>query len=77
MRTIKKVTVGDLKEVLKEVPDDTLIIMAIDPEGNAFRPLEDHSLDYNYDEKNEDITEDEVEGPMGTFTEPCIVLWPK
>ena len=38
---MENLTVGALKELLKGVSDETLIVAAIDPEGNAYRPLTD------------------------------------
>lgn len=37
--TINKITVGDLKEFLKNIPDNHTIIISKDGEGNIFSPM--------------------------------------
>jgi hypothetical protein len=84
---MENLTVGALKKLIKGISDDTLIVAAIDPEGNAYRPIVDHTLGFNYDEANMDVgpaeisdedkmrlgytDEDVVEG------EACLLLWPR
>jgi len=77
--------VGELKKMLVEYPDDMLVVLSIDPEGNGFNPLqvvEDNSV-YVREDREVHIAkltpelieqgycdEDIHEG------ESCIVLWP-
>ena len=84
---MENITVGALKKLVKGLSDDTLVVIAVDPEGNRFRPLVDHTLGLNYDEDSMDVgpaevseadkmrlgytDEDVVEG------EACILLWPR
>ena len=84
---MENLTVGALKELLKGVSDETLIVAAIDPEGNAYRPLADHTLGYNYDEDSMEIgltsLDEDAEGAgfseddVMEGGEPCIIFWPK
>ena len=37
-------TVGDLMEILEQVDPTATVVMATDPEGNGFAPLEDYSI---------------------------------
>ena len=84
---MENIRVRDLKKIIKNMDDDALIVISIDPEGNAYRPIVDHSPQYSYDENSQEIgltsidesmklagyTEDEVmEGG-----EPCLLLWPR
>ncbi len=39
MKMFAAATVGDLREALKNLPDDTLVMQARDEEGNGFLPL--------------------------------------
>lgn len=41
-------TVKDLKEVLKDLPDDMEIILQKDAEGNGYSPLDDADADVVY-----------------------------
>ena len=41
-------TVGELKEVLNDCPDDTIIVMSSDGEGNSYSPLAGYNTDYMY-----------------------------
>jgi hypothetical protein len=36
---MKMITVGDLKEFLKNIPDDYFVIFSKDAEGNTFSPM--------------------------------------
>jgi hypothetical protein len=61
---MEKVTVGSLKKFLKDIPDDLIVILSKDGEGNLFSPMSrDISLgeyepenesfgDFNFDEKS-------------------------
>lgn len=48
----KRITAGELREALKEVPANTPIVLSSDPEGNEFYYIwEGESLRYDPDEK--------------------------
>jgi hypothetical protein len=69
-------TVGELKKLLQNVPDERMVILSGDSEGNKFSPLYEVSAedDLRYAADNswsgELIGEDEGEGT------PAIALWP-
>lgn len=37
-------TIGDLKELIKDLPDTMQVIMSSDGEGNSFSPLDSHAV---------------------------------
>ena len=51
--SIKVVTVGGLKEFLKDVPDDYEVILSKDGEGNIFSPLHSGISFGNYEPEND------------------------
>lgn len=71
-------TVKDLKELIKDLPDDMPVVMSKDGEGNGFSPLSDYSMGkYAPDstwsgEWYQD--EDERDAPRGS--KKAICLWP-
>lgn len=82
--------VGELREVLKDLPDDTLVVMSKDGEGNSYSPLSGHwnghyipettwwgELWSEEDERDFDphLPED-AEVPVPAEAVPAIVLWP-
>jgi hypothetical protein len=75
-------TVKELIEMLKDLPQDHQVIMSKDSEGNGFSPMAESfsRLMYVPDStwsgevlSEEDHKEYENEGP---FVENCVVLWP-
>ena len=84
---MENVRVRDLKKLLANVDDDALIVISIDPEGNAYRPIVDHTLGYNYDEANMEVgpaaISDEDKMRLGYTDEDvvdgeaCLLLWPR
>lgn len=74
--------VGELKQLLRHVPDDTQILLASDPEGNGFRPLvdvEDGLIRPNEDKHGyvEDLIDpDEVDEDEEDNLEARVVFWP-
>jgi hypothetical protein len=40
--------VKQLKEILSEMPDDALVVLAEDPEGNRFSPVGSHNTNMKY-----------------------------
>lgn len=69
---IKKVTVGDLKEFLKDVPDNYTIIISKDSEGNIFSPLSSEVAYGNYKSENPFIDDFEFDDSHPS----SIVLFP-
>ena len=70
--SVKVVTVGGLKNFLKDVPDDYEVILSKDGEGNIFSPLHGGISFGNYKPENDfigdfDFTDD---------TPTAIVLFP-
>jgi hypothetical protein len=68
-------TKRELLEMLKDVPDDFIIVLSSDGEGNSFSPLIDFSIglyepDTSY--SGEFFMDDEKEGAEDN----CVVLWP-
>ncbi len=71
-------TKADLLKAIVDVPDDTLIVMSRDSEGNDYSPLAqiDEALyraenTYSGELYDEDQGEEEKKKCV-----PCIVLWP-
>lgn len=84
-------TVGELKKELEGVPEDTIVVMSRDGEGNSYSPLYDVNDNYNYLPDStysgeiglRELTEDDIS--MGYDEEdlmddedaiPALVLWP-
>lgn len=72
---LKDMTVGDLRQALKDIPDDRLVVLSSDAEGNQFHPLMQiaplaafHVERY----QGEILAHDEA----GADDKLCIVLWP-
>jgi hypothetical protein len=79
--------VKEMIELLQTLPQDHIIVMSKDAEGNGFSPLSDCGLsmyipDSTYsgevlseedlDYRNEDADEDEIQ----EYNENAVVLWP-
>ena len=70
-------TTGELKKLLADLPDETLVVMAKDGEGNSFSPFDSVS-EGSYFESNK------WSGDFYTTTgtpktggwQPAICLWP-
>ena len=81
------ITVAQLKEILEEFPDDHIIVVASDPEGNDYRVLGDvfvnakadlaagsrQYVEIVYPEEGEEdeYTEDELK-----YIKPVMIMWP-
>lgn len=76
-------TVGQLRAALKDVPDDVIVVMDSDAEGNNHSPLAQVDLDHRYDGSPYDgevfdttdsywTTEDSI--PADAV--PCVLLTP-
>lgn len=73
-------TVARLRAILADLPDDHLVILASDPEGNDYHQFSgDVSTDRRWDARyrelagGDDEDEPDEDEPGGV---PCIVLWP-
>jgi hypothetical protein len=86
-KVMENITVGALKKLVKGLSDDTLVVIAVDPEGNSFRPVVDHTLGLSYDEDSMDVGLAEVseadkrlgytDEDIVVDGEACILLWPR
>jgi hypothetical protein len=62
--------VGKLKKLLEHVPDEHIVVLSADEEGNAYRELSFvNTGDYSYGAEENEIYGAEVEND-------CVVLWP-
>lgn len=79
--------VKELRKILKNYPDDMIIVMSSDPEGNSFSPLFDTSVNMYLAEGVWYGSIYVMNGDIGTlgYTEedrapeeavPALVLWP-
>ncbi len=78
------VTVAKLREILSRLPDDALVVMSKDSEGNSFSPFYEvgntEGVDWYVAESSYsgELRSDEYDaaedGPDGAV--PCVVLWP-
>lgn len=77
-------TVRELKEILENCPEDFIIVLSSDAEGNSYSKLESCNIDeYNFDDDHiclkvltkELISLGYTEDDLGSGT-PCVVLWP-
>ena len=69
---IKIVTVGGLKQFLKDIPDDYEVILSKDAEGNIFSPLSSGISFGHYRDENAFIGDFEFNDDKPT----AIVLFP-
>ena len=58
------ITVSYLRYFLQNLPDDMLVFLAVDEEGNGYAPLEDYS---------DDVT---LENVHSGDVQQALVLWP-
>lgn len=65
----KIMTLGRFRNLVKKFPDEFLIVLAKDAEGNEFSPCD--VVGENRYEAENDWAGDLVDG-----TENCVVLWP-
>jgi hypothetical protein len=83
-------TVGELLEVLRVIPPDTMVVLARDDEGSDFSPLFDVGLNTSYVAETEgsgqvklfQLTPEAVEAGAdedevgGPDAVRCVCLWP-
>lgn len=72
-----EVTVGRLIKMLAGCEDDRVVVLARDPEGNGYSPL-DELCEAFYRPENTYSGElvDEDEDVVEPTDKPCVVLWP-
>ncbi len=68
--------IKDLKQIIADaeaagLDDTTIVIMASDPEGNSFSPLDEAEHDY-WDEHDESVSSEEDQKGLPR----CLTLWP-
>ena len=86
MSTFEGMTVGDLRKKLEGVPDDVVVIMSKDGEGNSYSPATGYNTDYRFvpeggwyghladpEECDSDCDHSDCEYADGV---PAFVLWP-
>jgi hypothetical protein len=80
IKTDHYISVAKLRELLADEPDDALVVMSKDAEGNGFSPFleigsgEHYVADSSYSgELREEEYDPAEDGPDGAV--PCIVLW--
>lgn len=72
-------TVKELRDLLKDVDGDVLVIMSKDGEGNGYSPLADTNLGQYLYEADTTWSGDLIdvdEADADTEAVPCVVLWP-
>lgn len=73
--------VKQLKQILADMPDETLVVLATDAEGNEFSPIGSYNKDMKYIpdhhpwRRGQIYQVDEVEFGSNK-TRPALVLWP-
>ncbi len=73
--------VKQLKEILSEMPDDALVVLAEDAEGNGFSPLGSYNTDMKYLpgrhpwRRGQVLAGTEVKAGSSK-ARPALVLWP-
>ena len=73
-----KITLQQLRAVLKGLPADTTFLISRDEEGNGFYKLMGFSWGNITEESRYDIEWDPADSKeeMSKKSAPCIVLWP-
>ncbi len=77
-------TVKKLKEIIKNMDDDVIIIMSRDEDGNGYAPLSEVDTEFLWSEEDRDIgfgklTDDLIKEGYGEEDiikgKPALVLW--
>jgi hypothetical protein len=73
--------VNDLKKILEQMPDDALVVLAQDAEGNAFSPVASHNTNMKYLPDRQPWRRGRiVEAAQAEFgsehARAAVVLWP-
>ena len=83
-------TIKDLKEAIKDLPDDLIVVLQSDPEGNRYRMAAGLDADntgvsgdrwYNLETKYIKLTpeladEGYCEDDIDEDVTPCAIIWP-
>jgi len=69
-------TVKKLRKALKRQPDDMLVVLSIDEEGNAFHPLVETIVLCYSPSAQEAIHESELDEFGQSDSVKALVLWP-
>lgn len=78
-------TVAELRAKLLNVPDDALVILSRDTEGNGFSTLEEVVTGQVFDEEGDSLHFPELTPELVSLGygeddvgegDPCVVLWP-
>lgn len=71
-------TAGILRSLLADLPDDTLVVLSKDAEGNGFSPLDGYGIDRYVAESTYSgyLVDVETEPDPLPDSVPCLVLWP-
>jgi len=70
------VNVKELREALKDYPDDMEVIIQEDPEGNGYSPLDDTEESWYETEVGEAIHPDDYDPEDYPDAVKVVVLWP-
>lgn len=77
----RPMTVADLKQILEGLPDDALVILSSDAEGNSFLPMDGYAPEQvHYDLETKDLAFEDLEGPSSNYdrTKPkAFVFFPE
>lgn len=73
-------TVKDLKELIADLPDDMVVVLSSDQEGNSFSSMADYGLGH-YEEygREGDFTsyeDEDGEVPIAPEDATALLLWP-
>ena len=79
--SLNNLTVGDLKQVLEQYPDDMLVVLAEDGEGNYFSTLVDTTTGHYIGDgaRGDFVSDEEVADDENINLDdavPALVLWP-
>ena len=74
-------TVKELKEILEQTPDEAMVVLATDVEGNAFSPVGSYNTNMKYLPARHPWQRGEIlEAAQSEFSseqaKPALVLWP-
>lgn len=83
------ITIKELKELIKDLDDDIMVVLSRDPEGNGYSPAHGYSHDHHFNAKEAEIVDfnepedyllDELEPEelekLKQSVDKCFVLWP-
>lgn len=68
-------TVEELKKILATMPGGQEIVMSVDDEGNAFRPLSECGDGWYIPRRGEVWNDDDIKEVQGEQHQRVLVLW--